>query len=296
MNPQFPIYIPSKGRADSRLTMRQFDEIGISYRVIVEAHEHDAYAAVIDSDKLLVLPQRYIDDYDACMKLDDGQSRGSGPARNFAWDHSIEQGAAWHWVVDDNIRKFYRLNRNTRTPIGDGTIFRCMEDFAQRYRNVAQVGPNYIFFAKLKQKLPPFVMNTKLYSCILIRNDIPFRWRCRYNEDVDLSLRVLKAGWCTIQFNAFLAGKARTQTMAGGNTDAFYRAEGTGPKATMLANLHRDVVRVVWKFGRWHHRVDYRPFARNKLLRKPGIELPDGNHDYGMRIVPHHSQYEAARA
>jgi hypothetical protein len=286
MNPQFPIYIPSKGRAASRRsTMRFFEAADIPYRVIVEAHERASYAAVIDPAKLLVLPQRYIDEFDACMPLEPTQSRGSGPARNFAWQHSIEHDAAWHWVIDDNIFTFYRLNRNAKIRVSDGTIFRCMEDFALRYRNVALAGPNYQWFAKQKQKLPPFVPNTKLYSCILIRNDIPFGWRCRYNEDVDLALRVLKAGWCTIQFNAFLADKATTQSIGGGNTDAFYREEGTGPKATMLAQLHPDVVRVAWKFGRWHHQVDYRPFAHNKLLRKPGLELPAGPDEYGMRIV-----------
>jgi len=44
----------------------------------------------------------------------------------------------------------------------------------------------------------------------LIRNDVPYRWRGRYNEDTDLSLRMLKDRWCTIQFNAFLQGKAAT--------------------------------------------------------------------------------------
>lgn len=33
----------------------------------------------------------------------------------------------------------------------------------------------------------------RAFPCILIQNDIPFRWRGRYNEDTDLSLRALKA-------------------------------------------------------------------------------------------------------
>jgi hypothetical protein len=286
VNPQFPIYIPSKGRADSRMTMRALDAMRVPYRVIVEPDELEAYAAVIDRRRLLVLDPAYKRDYDACMELAPDQSTGSGPARNFAWDHALAAGHDRHWVVDDNIRLFYRLNRNTRTPVADGTIFKIMEDFALRYKNVALAGPNYIFFAKLKQKLNPIILNTRLYSCILIRNDLPFRWRGRYNEDVELSLRVLKAGWCTVQFNAFLQGKARTQTMTGGNTDAFYAAEGTLPKSQMLARLHGDVTRVVWKFGRWHHSVDYTPFRRNRLVRRDDVEIAAGVDDYGMRIIP----------
>jgi hypothetical protein len=281
----FPIYIPSKGRSDSRHTIRHLEAMRLPYRVIVEASEHAAYAAVIDPANILVLDPAYQRDYETCMPLDPGQSPGSGPARNFAWDHAQVSGAEWHWIMDDNIKGFFRLNRNLKVPVSDGAIFRCMEDFVLRYSNVAMAGPNYFKFATRKAKLPPFAVNTRLYSCIMIRNDIPFRWRARYNEDVDLSLRVLKAGYCTIQFNAFLQDKANTQTIKGGNTAAFYAAEGTLPKSRMIAALHPDVASVVWKFSRWHHHVDYRPFKRNKLIRKPGVEVPTGTDDYGMRLV-----------
>ena len=86
-----------------------------------------------------------------------------------------------------------------------------------RYKNVAMAGPQYKFFAPDRQKLPPFVRNTRIYSCNLIRNDLPFRWRGRHNEDTIKSLDVLKAGWCTILFNAFLQDKAPTLTIKGGN-------------------------------------------------------------------------------
>lgn len=285
MQPQFPIYIPSKGRADSRLTMRHLDRMGVPYQVIVEEQEFDDYAAVIDRSKLLVLDRAYQERYDAFTDLEPGESKGSGPARNFAWDHSIAAGASHHWIVDDNIRGFFRLNANTKIPVADGTIFRCMEDFALRYKNVAMAGPNYTFFAKRKQKLNPIILNTRIYSCILIRNDLSFRWRCRYNEDTDLSLRVLKAGWCTIQFNAFLQMKAMTQTMRGGNTDELYK-DGTLEKSQMLVRAHRDVARLVWKFKRWHHHVDYRPFRKNKLLRRDDLDLTSEIDNYGMHIVP----------
>ena len=55
-------------------------------------------------------------------------------------------------------------------------------------------------------------------STILIDNSLDIRWRSKYNEDIDLSLRVLKGGDCTILFNAFLQGKCATQTVTGGNT------------------------------------------------------------------------------
>jgi hypothetical protein len=129
---------------------------------------------------------------------------------------------------------------------------------------------------------PAFTANTRIYSCNLIRNDTPFRWRGRYNEDTDLSLRMLKKGWCTVLFNAFLQKKTWTQAMKGGNTAAFYAAEGTLPKSQMQVAMHPDVSRLVWKFGRWHHLVDYKSFAGNILVLRDGVALPDGPDNYGM--------------
>ena len=294
MTPEFPIYIVSKGRHDSRLTARALDAIGAFYTIIVEEQEYGDYVAAVGADKVLVLDKAYQRDYDACDALGDTKSKGPGPARNFAWDHSVSRGDEWHWVMDDNIKKFYRLNQNRKIPVADATIFRCMEDFVLRYTNVTMAGPNYSFFAKRKQLLPPFVANTRIYSCNLIRNDCGFRWRGRYNEDTDLSLRMLKAGLCTVQFNAFLQEKQRTQTQGGGNTAEFYAKEGTLPKSQMLVALHSDVTELVYKFGRVHHHVDYRPFRTNKLLRRDGALIEQGFDDYGMQVVAAQPKKRAA--
>lgn len=273
--PRFPLYIPSKSRAETALTPRYLDRIGVSYRIVVEEQQLKDYRRHFAADRLLILDPAYQAAYDACGDFGD-KSKGSGPARNFIWEHSIAEGHAWHWIMDDNIRLFARLNRNERVPVGDGAIFYAMEDFVLRYRNIAMAGPNYWFFAKSRQRLPPFILNTRIYSCNLIRNDVPFRWRCRYNEDTDLSLRMLKAGWVTVLFNAFLQDKLTTQQLGGGNTEAFYAEEGTLPKSKMLVDLHPDVARLSWKFGRWHHHVDYRGFKQG-LLRRPDYEPPPEN-------------------
>lgn len=222
------------------------------------------------------------------------KSKGPGPARNFAWEHSIANGAAYHWVMDDNIKGFYRLNRNLKVPVEDGAIFAAMEDFVLRYDNVAMAGPNYFMFASRKTVMPPFSVNTRIYSCNLIRNDVPFRWRGRYNEDTDLSLCMLKAGWCTIQFNAFLQYKLPTQTVKGGNHADFYSKEGTTPKSEMLARMHPDVARVQWRFNRVHHYVDYTPFKRNRLRRRGDLRLEPGVDDYGMKLRQLTPEEEAA--
>lgn len=272
--PRWPIYIPSKSRWDSRLTMKALDNLGCPYTVIVEAEQHDAYAAVLGEDRLLVLDPSYQTGYDTCDDLGRSKPLGPGPARNQAWDDAISKGFAWHWVMDDNIDSFMWLHHNHKIPAADPTPICAMEDFAQRYSNVAMAGPNYRFFSKARQKLPPFITGTRIYSCNLIRNSVPFRWRGRYNEDTDLSLQMLKAGWVTVQFNAFLQAKRATQTLGGGNTEAFYAAEGTLAKSQMMVKLHPDVARLTTRFGRPHHYVDYGQWRGRPLIPDPDAPPP----------------------
>lgn len=285
MQPTAPIYIPSKSRADTARTPRFLDQIGVPYRLVVEADQRDAYAEHFDESKLLTLPRSYQDEYDTCDALGDTKSKGPGPARNYAWEHSIAEGHAWHWVMDDTITLFARLHRNERIPVGDGTCFAAMEDFSARYSNLGMAGPQYWMFAPSRSPLPVYATGTRIYSCNLIRNDLPFRWRGRYNEDTDLSLRLLKAGWVTVQFNAFLQYKLTTQTLPGGNTEAFYNDEGTLPKSRMLAEMHPDVARVAWRFGRWHHHVDYTPFRKLALIRRDDYQPPAEN-PYRLTKIP----------
>ena len=279
------MYIVSKGRWETRYTSIALERLGLPYWIIVEDQEYDNYADVIHPDKILVLPQQYLDDYDTCDDLGDSKSKGPGSARNFAWQHAIDIGAKRHWVMDDNINSFQRLNQNLMCKVTNGAMFKACEDFVDRYTNVYLAGPAYDFFAIAKTVMPPFVKNTRIYSVLLIQNDMPYRWRGRYNEDTDLSLRILKDGHCTVQFNAFLQEKQTTQLIKGGNTEEFYAKEGTLPKSQMLADLHPDVATVVWKFSRWHHDVNYFPFKKNLLKKIDGLKIPTGINNYGMELV-----------
>ena len=288
MNPKYPVYIVSKGRAKLGTTYRAFDKMKMPYYIVVEEQEYDEYVASVEPQgygKVIVLDKSYQENYDTFDELGNKKSKGPGAARNFAWEHSIKNGFAFHWVFDDNVSCFYRLNRNRRLPVGDGTMFRVMEDFCERYENIAQAGPNYLSYAPDRKEIPPFILNWRIYSMLLIRNDIPYRWRGRYNEDTDLSIRAMKDGWCTVQFNAFLGDKATTQTMGGGNSDDFYFVEGTLAKSQMLVDMHPEISKLIFEYDRWHHKVDYSVFKRNKLKFKEGLTIPKGVNNFGMELT-----------
>lgn len=276
MQPRYPIYIISKGRWESRQTAKHLERMNTPYRIVIEPQELHQYSSVIDPKKILVLPFSNL-------------GQGSIPARNWVWEHSISEGHQRHWIMDDNIAGFFRFNNNLKVPVSDGAIIAAAEDFTDRYANVPMSGLNYFKFVTRKvDTIKPFTLNTRVYSCLLLSNAVPHRWRGRYNEDTDLSLRFLKDGYCTILFNAFLCDKVTTMRMKGGNTDELYKQDanfdGRLEMARSLQRQHPDVAKVVWKFGRWHHHVDYKPFAGNKLIRRKDAIVESGVNNYGMAL------------
>ena len=145
---RYPVYIVSKGRYTNMLTNRALNRLGVPFRVIVEEQEFDEYAKVVGAENLLILPKKYKEEYEVLDDLGLTKSTGPGPARNFAWDHSISEGHAWHWVLDDNIDDFHRLHRNTKCFFRTNVNFVATEDFIDRYENVAITGFNYSCFCK----------------------------------------------------------------------------------------------------------------------------------------------------
>lgn len=291
--PKYPIYIISKGRWETRLTSKALEAMNVPYRIVIEPQEYDQYAEVIDPSKILVLPFSNL-------------GLGGIPARNWVWEHSISEGHERHWILDDNIRGFARVHEGKQIRVGDGVCFRLVEEFVEKYENVPIAGLNYAMFAPQNQKFPPYYLNTRVYSCILIQNNVmvpephpddplrttgnmvPLRWRGRYNEDTDLSLRALKAGYCTYLLTTFCCEKIATMTMKGGNTESLYLLDNVDGRLLMAQHLvdqHPDVTTITEKWGRYQHQVNYKPFAGNKLIPKPGVEIQAGVNNYGIELV-----------
>lgn len=255
--------------------MKALDTISVPYIVFVEPQEYEQYTAVIDPQRLSILPH---------------SNKGLVVTRNYIWDYAQSIGVTRFWTIDDNIKAFYRFNRNLKVPVASGNIFCAIEDFVDRYTNAPIAGMNYFMFAKRKEPMTPFRLNTRIYSNMLIDTDIkdrrgrPYRNEGFYNDDTDLCLRILKDGYCTILFNAFLAEKSVTMSVKGGMTP-HYQGDGRLKMAQELQAKHPDVTKIVWKWGRWQHQVDYSRFKANKLVLRDGVEIPEGVNNYGMKLV-----------
>jgi hypothetical protein len=274
MKPKYPIYIISKGRWERRQTVKTMEFTNTPYKIVVEPKEYNDYANVIDEKNIIKAPENFSE-----------RGQGSVPVRNFVWQHSIDNGFDWHWILDDNIESVERFYNNLKIKCKTSTPFRIIEHFVDRYENIGQAGMHYGIFCPASEARPPLHFNTRVYSCILQNNKIKHRWRGKYNEDTDLSLRILKDGWVTVLFRTFLIGKRATSTQKGGNADIYSETDNRLEFAQSLVDQHPDVVKLTKKFNRFHHQVNYKPFADNDLIFKKGIHLKNENNDYGLALI-----------
>jgi hypothetical protein len=277
--PRYPVYVISKGRWENPLTAKFLLRDKVPFHLVIEPQEEEQYRKALPEAKFHVLPFSNL-------------GLGGIPARNWCWEHSKKLGHARHWILDDNIRAVRRTYRGKRIRCESGPAFRAIEDFNDRYENLGISGMNYTFFVGPSMtgsglKYPPFYQNVHVYSCLLIQNSLPYRWRGRYNEDTDLCLQVLSGGWCTVLINAFSIDKMATLTMKGGNMEQLYKGSGRLKMARSLERQWPHVVTVGRRFRRPQHvvRNQWRGFD-TQLRLKPGISLEKMKpNEYGLRLT-----------
>jgi len=271
--PRYPIYIPTKGRALKHApTIRMLQRDQVPFRIVIEAPEIEQYARLVNRDQILVLPFR-----DHPLAL--------AETRTWIKAHATESGAQRHWQLDDNLYHFFRVWKGQRPRCRAGVAMAVIEDFTDRYENIAISGPNYEMFTIPGPELPPFFLNVHVYSCSLILNSLPYRWRSKFNDDTDYCLQALAGGWCTVLVNAFPVKKAPTMTSRGGNTE-MYQGDGRLKMARSLELQWPGVVSVARRFHRPQHVIkdSWKKFD-TPLKRRADVPLDLPPNDYGLVLV-----------
>ena len=248
----YPVYIISKGRHDCALTAINFEKAGIDYLIAVEPQEYDLYCNSLGKHRVLKLPFANL-------------GLGSYPARNFCWEHAKANNHKYHFLFDDNIQNFAKWINGKRKKWDEiKTALLYVEQHANK-TNVDITGfeePNFV----VKIPKAPFKYNCHVYSAMLIKCSLPYRWRLKYNEDVDLCLQVLHNGGTTSSCVYYMADKVSTaKKMKGGNQTELYK--GNAPtknllKAKMLEAVWPQYAKTVIRFGRHHHLVNWKVFKK----------------------------------
>ena len=94
MNPQYPIFVPTKSRFDRPITINALKKIGVSFSAVIEKQEYKQYLKIVDKKNIIVLPHK---------------DKGLAVTRNWIWDHAESLGVKRFWTFDDNIYRFNRL-------------------------------------------------------------------------------------------------------------------------------------------------------------------------------------------
>lgn len=269
--PVYPIYIISKGRHDVCYTANCLLKYNVDFHLVIEPQEFELYNRYYDENIIDILPFSNL-------------GQGGIPARNWVKDNATELGYKRHWILDDNIRKFYRRYKDKRIECDPNYAFVSAEIFTERYTNIAIAGLNYACFSIGQCAIPPFYLNHRVYSCLLILNELKQRWRGRYNEDTDLCLQVLSDSWCTVLINVFLIGKTATMKMKGGNSDELYKDNGRLKMAQSLIRMWPGVVKMTRRWGRLQHVVDWSIFT-TKLIKRDDVIINAKVDELGMDFV-----------
>lgn len=291
IQPKYPIYVITKGRWEKTLTIDTLEDMGVDFYICVEPKEYDNYISnpKVDKNKILVLPENFSE-----------RGQGAVPVRNFCWEHSVQNGFEKHWQLDDNIQWFFRWNQNIQKKVRDGVFFRIMEDFSDRYENLGLTSCQYkSFIPGIDTGRQQFIVNTRAYSCILINSQLldqrlEERWRGRYNDDTDLTLRVLSTGdLTTVNFHTLLSGKQTSGSMKGGMQEVYENHSHSGyqKKFDSLKEQWGDLVTLTNKRhvdGRPHHIIQYTKYFTQKLKLKEGVEKTPTINNYNM-VLRHKS-------
>jgi len=222
--------------------------------IAVEPQEREQYAKALGDHRLLVLPFSNLE-------------LGSYPARNYCWEDAKKKGYDRHWIFDDNIFKWttWVNGKKKRTnEIVKAFLFVERQAIKDNIDITGFEEQNFV----VKPPKKPFKYNCHVYSAMLIRCNMNYRWRLKYNEDVDLCLQLLHNGGTTSSCVYYMADKVSTSVkMKGGNQDELYK--GNDPrkkllKAKMLEKVWPQYAKTVIRFNRYHHFVDWKVFKNRK--------------------------------
>jgi hypothetical protein len=254
---KYPIYIPSKGRAHLNTASAVLDKSGVTYKLVVEPQDYDAYCNVYSSDRVIQM---------------DKNNQGLAYVRNYIKKYSRDRGEEKHWQVDDDIKGFKIRKRDAdkNEKVEALTCLSIVEHCTDMFSNVAISGINPDRFA-FDRKFA--VRKNKLTcQCVLIDNNINGEWAFGGLEDWHYTLSVLENGYCTLAFDHLMTYSPPPGKVSGGCTDIHYSDTVWKPVLEQFSRL--------W-FGKF--RIQEQPNSPKRWRLKPARRFFT---DYKQNLIP----------
>jgi len=202
---KFPIYIPSKGRAERSRTVEELEKGNCTdYFIVVEPQDYEAYSEAHHEKNLLCL---------------DKNDEGIYYVRNFILQHALNNGYEYVWQVDDDLQ-FARHSKNSKPilkPIHPTEAFIEIEQVVEKFSNIGVAGVRDSTYAWSQPER--ISINKQASGCWLIKTDTGCKFRKDIIEDTDFNMQILVAGYCTLNFNRLVYVNPPTGTVEGGNSN-----------------------------------------------------------------------------
>lgn len=275
INPQLnTIYIISKGRPQCKTaqTLKQMNYSG-PWFIVCGTNDQtvDQYIANWGKDRILVF------DWHEEVKTSDlldnfgveKMSSGAVPVRNATRKISQQRGELRHWQFDDDYSGFYKVNKDLSKNyrIRDGKEFEYELNRLATYAHEAHL--TNIGFCLGHEAFPSSAreISRRVFNAHNMPTDekLFMKWRGRMNDDLINALEVYHTGKFEMSFKYLSLILKPTQAEKGGNTD-IYQLSGTVRKTAYAVLIDPAATKLVIKFGRYHHSVDWQRIAP-KLIR-----------------------------
>jgi hypothetical protein len=269
------IYIISKGRPHCR-TAQTLQSINYPGEWFIVCGSNDdtieQYQKRWGKDKILIF------DWHEEVKNSDlldnfgveTMSSGAVPVRNATRKIARDRGELRHWQFDDDYVSFYLINKDLKKNhhITDGKEFEHELNKIATFAHNAKI--NNVGFCLGNESFPKVAC--KYAKRVFNAHNMPtdeklfMTWRGRMNDDLINALDVHHSGKYVMSFYYLSLILMATQKESGGNTD-IYQQSGTVRKTAYAVMIEPNATKLVIKFGRYHHAVDWKKITP-KLLRE----------------------------
>ena len=195
----------------------------------------------------------------------DTMASGACPVRNATAEISRRRGERRHWQLDDDYTGFQVYDGSTgkRPRIRDGRLLHDkmleLAEFADRC-GLSNCG------------FPPSTIETGGDWALIIgrrvfnAHNLPSGgelfelWRARMNDDLINAINVWRHGGAELSVKYLAMNMPATQSEDGGLSE-LYRDEGTVRKTAYAVMACPSSVKLVQKFGRYHHKANWQRIA-----------------------------------
>jgi hypothetical protein len=198
------------------------------------------------------------------------QSSGAVPVRNATRKISEQRGEFRHWQFDDDYTGFFRVNPDLKRnhQIRDGLEFQ--EELNKLATFAYEASLSNIGFCLGHEAIPAASMgiSRRVFNAHNLPSDpgLFVMWRGRMNDDLINAIEVYHQGKIELAVKYLSLVLKQTQSEKGGNTD-IYEQSGTVRKTAYAVLIEPNATKLVIRYGRYHHSVDWSKIAP-KLLRE----------------------------